>query len=325
MPPKKSLKNQKEAKAKAVDDKTFGLKNKNKSTKVGKYVQQVQQQVDASGNRKDKVAADTHKATIAAKKAQEAAKKAELAELFKPVIAQQKVPFGVDPKTIVCAFFKAGSCQKGTRCKFSHDLDIERKAAKVDMYTDSRDKEKEEDNMDDWDQAKLESAINEKHGSSNANKNKPTDIVCKFFLEAIDLRKYGWFWECPNGKSCKYRHALPPGFILKKKETHAERTAREEMEKENEISIEDFLETERHKLGSNVTPVTAESFAKWKKERKEREAADMAAEGKRKKEAYDKLKAGMKSGMTFSGRELFDFNPEWAVDEDEDEGAIDVY
>ena len=30
-----------------------------------------------------------------------------------------------------------------------------------------------------------------------------------------------------------------------------------------------------------------------------------------------------KVGLSFSGRELFDFNPEWA--EDEDENAIEVY
>ncbi len=41
-----------------------------------------------------------------------------------------------------------------------------------------------------------------------------------------------------------YRHALPPGYVLKKKETEAERREREEHEKENAITIEDFLETE---------------------------------------------------------------------------------
>ena len=41
-----------------------------------------------------------------------------------------------------------------------------------------------------------------------------------------------------------YRHALPPGYVLKKKETEAERREREENEKENAITIEDFLETE---------------------------------------------------------------------------------
>ena len=45
MPPKKQGgKSVDKAKQKAVEDKTFGLKNKNKSSKVAKYVQQVQQQ-----------------------------------------------------------------------------------------------------------------------------------------------------------------------------------------------------------------------------------------------------------------------------------------
>jgi hypothetical protein len=41
-----------------------------------------------------------------------AQKKAE-AELFKTALVQPKVPFGVDPKTIMCVFFKAGVCEKG--------------------------------------------------------------------------------------------------------------------------------------------------------------------------------------------------------------------
>ncbi|KAI8820960.1 uncharacterized protein EV422DRAFT_47391 [Fimicolochytrium jonesii] len=323
MPPKgKPTKNEVKAKTKSADDKTFGLKNKNKSTKVGKYVQQVKEQAATIGNPKLKKEEEDRKAQIANKKAAEAAKKAELAELFKVVQVQQKVPFGVDPKTILCAFFKNGTCQKGSKCKFSHDMNIERKATKADLYTDARDEEKDQ-TMETWDQAKLEDAVNKKGAIDN--RNKPTDIVCKYFLEAIDSRKYGWFWECPNGgKDCKYRHALPPGFVLKKKETTEERLAREEMEKENQISIEDFLETERHKLGSNTTPVTATSFAAWKADRKQREAAEQESESKRKKEAYDKYKAGMKTGMAFSGKELFDFNPDWAVG-DEDEDAMDEY
>jgi len=42
--------------------------------------------------------------------------KKEAAELFKPVQTQQ-VPFGVDPKTVLCQFFKAGSCEKGS-CQY---------------------------------------------------------------------------------------------------------------------------------------------------------------------------------------------------------------
>jgi hypothetical protein len=99
--------------------------------------------------------------------------------------------------------------------------------------------------MESWDQSKLEEAIAQKHGKDSSNLNKSTEIVCKHFLDAVENQKYGWFWECPNGgDKCKYRHALPPGFVLKKKETAEERREREEREKENAITIEDFLETE---------------------------------------------------------------------------------
>ena len=60
--------------------------------------------------------------------------------------------------------------------------------------------------------------------------------VCKFFLEAVEKGLYGWFWSCPNGPKCIYRHALPPGFVLKKKQT--------EKEVKEEISFEEFIETE---------------------------------------------------------------------------------
>lgn len=49
---------------------------------------------------------------------------------------------GVDPKSILCEFFKAGQCQKGFKCKFSHDLNIQRKGEKIDIYSDKRDEGK---------------------------------------------------------------------------------------------------------------------------------------------------------------------------------------
>lgn len=61
----------------------------------------------------------------------------ETAALLKPV-QTQKVPFGVDPKTILCAFFKAGTCEKGNKCKFSHDINVGRKVEKKNLYADSR-------------------------------------------------------------------------------------------------------------------------------------------------------------------------------------------
>ena len=85
---------------------------------------------------------EREKQAIIDRKRAEQAKKEELGDLFKPIQVQQKVPFGVNPKTILCAFHKAGTCTKGDRCKFSHDLNIERKTTKRDLYTDNRDDEK---------------------------------------------------------------------------------------------------------------------------------------------------------------------------------------
>ena len=70
-------------------------------------------------------------------KADEAKRAKEEAALLKPV-QTQKVPFGVDPKTVLCAFFKAGQCEKGNKCKFSHDLNVGRKVEKKNLYEDSR-------------------------------------------------------------------------------------------------------------------------------------------------------------------------------------------
>ena len=42
----------------------------------------------------------------------------------------------VHPKSILCEFYKAGQCAKGYKCKFSHDLNIQRKGEKIDIYSD---------------------------------------------------------------------------------------------------------------------------------------------------------------------------------------------
>lgn len=295
--------------AKVKPDKTFGLKNKNKSAKVQAHVNLVKQQEEAAGNPKEKKAAAERKAALAAKKDAEAAKKNQLAELFNTVQVQQKVPFGVDPKTVLCTYFKAGRCEKGTRCKFSHDLEADRKTAKKDLYTDARvDKEKdrlekEADTMDGWDEEKLRKVVLSKAG----NPKTTTDIVCKYFIEAVESQKYGWFWVCPNGgDNCQYRHSLPPGFVLK-----AEAKL---MDKKETVSLEVFLETERHKIPHPRTPVTLDSFNKWKAERVKRKEE---AEQEDLKQKEQQRRANKLTGL--SGREVFTFRPELLDEYDEDE------
>ncbi|KAB8627251.1 hypothetical protein FH972_026084 [Carpinus fangiana] len=215
-------------------------------------------------------------------------------ELFKPVQVQ-KVPFGVDPKTVLCQFFKKGHCDKGKKCKFSHDLAIERKAEKRSLYTDSQGGEEEageengddkkKDDMSTWDEEKLRNVVLSKQG----NPKTTTDKVCKHFIEAVENQKYGWFWTCPgdqNGQQCKYRHSLPPGFVLKTKEQRAAEKAAEKDNAANALTLEDFLESERHKLTGTLTPVTPESFAKWKKERTDKRQAE--EEARQAKEATGK-------------------------------------
>lgn len=324
MPPKAqqggSKKAETKAKQKIIEDKTFGLKNKNKSSKVSKYIQQVETQVKQAGRRKDPEA--DAKALQRERKKAEEAKKAELAALFKPVVQVQKVPPGVDPKTVVCTYFKSGQCTKGDKCKFSHDLAVERKSAKISLYEDRRDEGattdgagesvRPEDTMQDWDQSKLEQVVQRKHQGKGVRTT--TDIVCKFFLEAIEKKTYGWFWDCPNGgDQCKYRHALPPGFVLK----NSVAGGGAKKDESEQISLEEFLEIERYRI-EKKTPVTAETFLKWKAERRSKAEVE---ERTREREKEAQIKAGKM--LHASGRDLFTYNPDMFMAAD-DEEAMDV-
>ena len=100
-----------------------------------------------------------------------------------------------------------------------------------------------------------------------------------------------------------------------------DRKEKEALEKANEISLEEFLESARHKLGTNLTPVTPESFAKWKKERQDKKQAE--EEAMRQKKATQ-AQANKLAGL--SGREMFALNPEMFGEEedDDDDGAVDM-
>ncbi|CAF1719243.1 unnamed protein product [Brassica napus] len=315
MPPKQQPKADLAKKQKQVEDKTFGLKNKNKSKNVQKYVQSLKQSVQPKP--------DASKAAAKKKKEEEKAREQELNELFKVAISQPKVPVGVDPKSILCEFFKHGQCQKGFKCKFSHDLNIQRKGEKIDIYSDKRDEGSkhhhkcsnkafyifpwvlccflilfEDGNMEEWDQETLEKVVESK--KNEYNQNKPTDIVCKYFLDAVEKKQYGWFWACPNGgKECHYRHALPPGYILK---SQMKALLEEESQK---MPVEEEIENERAKL-KTATQMTPALFMEWKRKKiAERDAGLAASQAERAKN--DRM----------SGRELFLSNASLFVDDAE--------
>ena len=150
---------------------------------------------------------------------------------------------------------------------------------------------------------KLRQVVLSKHG----NPKTTTDKVCKYFISAVEEGKYGWFWTCPNGgDKCMYKHSLPPGFVLKTKEQRAAEKALMDKSPLKTLTLEDFLESERHKLTGTLTPVTPETFAKWKKERLDKKAAE--DEARQAKEA--------------TGRAMFEKGG-WEESEEEDESEED--
>ena len=90
-----------------------------------------------------------------------------------------------------------------------------------------------EDTIEDWDEKKLKEVIAQQE--TKYKMQKPTEIVCKFFLDAVENGRYGWKWICNNGMNCHYRHCLPPGFIFKKKAKKIE-------DIEDQIALEEILE-----------------------------------------------------------------------------------
>ena len=53
--------------------------------------------------------------------------------------AKKKKKKKKDPKNTVCPYFKVGLCEKSAdKCKFSHDLTLEKKDAKINLYNDPR-------------------------------------------------------------------------------------------------------------------------------------------------------------------------------------------
>ena len=80
----------------------------------------------------------------------------------------------------------------------------------------------------------------------------------------------------------------------------------------DQISMEELVETKRAELSArtDLTPVTLETFVKWKKRKLREKAEKVKKENSKKK---DNAKSGQTSGL--SGRELFSFNPSMVGEE----------
>ena len=273
-------------KDKIIEDKTFGLKNKNKSKAVQKFIASVKQSVkQVPGQRQQ----SEHEIR------QEKKKDQERAQLLNSL------------------FGNLGILETKKKKKKPED-----DKGKIDLYVDQRDQagdSKESETMADWDQDQLEKVVGQRHGAQA--RQCQTDIICKFFLDAVEKSLYGWFWVCPNGgDQCKYRHSLPPGYVLKKSQPVVD-----EDDEEEEITIEEQIEMERAALPAGGTQVTEENFKAWLK-RKADERRE--AEEKEKQAIIDASSKKGQKGLGLSGRDLFTYDPSLFVDDDAAAGQ-DLY
>ena len=90
---------------------------------------------------------------------------------------------------------------------------------------------------------------------------------------------------------------------MKTKEQRAAEKALMDKSPLKTLTLEDFLESERHKLTGKLTPVTPETFAKWKAERMD------------KKQAEDQARLQKEA----TGRAMFE-KGDWNISGDEDSG-----
>jgi hypothetical protein len=104
---------------------------------------------------------------------------------------------------------------------------------------------------------------------------------------------------------------LATRFILKTKEQRAAEKALMDKSPLKSLTLEDFLESERHKLTGTLTPVTPDSFAKWKKERLDKKAAE--AEAQKAKDATGR--ALFESGKW---KDVEDIDSDAETDDDDD-------
>ena len=292
-----SKKAEKKAAAKILEDKALGLKNKNKSHAVQKYIKGIEQRVN------QRVGIDVDKQKQYQERAEKKKQKQEeafLNSLYKQVSAakQQEVPEGADAKTILCELFKAGKCDLGDKCKFSHDLNIQFNQGTFDIYTDLRDAKKT---------LSAEYEVNKIAEEKEKKRGKlcQSNIVCKYFLDAVKKKVYGWKWECPNGDNCHYKHYLPKGYIMLTDKDKAQ----EEMTMEEYMNLEEQIDAERERISQNGTKVNDATFKEWKRKRDEFRA----------QEKDEKVRDVFKSKLT--GVQLFKNQSELFKD---DENAEDV-
>ena len=111
---------------KVIEDKTFGLKNKNKSKVVQTYIKGVEHTIKNQGMSSQALLNEEFAARAEKKRLKD--EEAFLNSLNKTVkIIKDNGEDSEDEgkKNIVCQDYKDGFCEHGDSCKYSHDLNLE--------------------------------------------------------------------------------------------------------------------------------------------------------------------------------------------------------
>lgn len=131
--------------------------------------------------------------------------------------------------------------------------------------------------------SEIHKIANEKEAKRNAKCQ--SNIICKFFMDAVIKKIYGWKWECPNGDTCHYKHCLPKGFVIPTTKDQMQ----EEMGVEEYMDLEEQIDEERERVAKSGTQVNDATFKVWKEKRDEIRAQQKKEEEKKKKSALTGL------------------------------------
>lgn len=113
----------------------------------------------------------------------------------------------------------------------------------------------------------------------------------------------------PHEVTLLFKYTDCRSFVLKTKEQRAAEKALLDKSPLKTLTLEDFLESERHKLTGTLTPVTPETFAKWKQDRMDKKAAEDQA----------------RKAKENTGRAMFESGKWQEEDESESEDEDDVW
>eukprot|EP00792_Barthelona_sp_PAP020_P009240 TRINITY_DN3281_c0_g3_i1.p1 TRINITY_DN3281_c0_g3~~TRINITY_DN3281_c0_g3_i1.p1 ORF type:complete len:349 (+),score=111.70 TRINITY_DN3281_c0_g3_i1:38-1084(+) len=276
MPPKNSTLNKQ--KQKKIEEDIRRLKGK-KNKKAKDAIRNLQYELNGGKNEYEL------RAEKKAKKDQQKEQK----KMEKKKVVNKAEPVGENAKGYLCPFIAQGqTCPDGDNCPYRHEETKKQKDKnKASIYVDQREMDRTKSSS--WSADLIKQVANSQYRSKNATAQSQKS--CPHFMKSVENGTFGWFWECPNGQKCMFKHAVPEGWRPPLQQ--------EADDDEGEFGFYDIIEAERAKFIDGIG-VNEETFKEWKEKRLE---LIRKRKIKEVKEEVKKLKRGQKARV--SGRVFF--------------------